>query len=212
MAQHPSLKLTYFDLAGRAELTRLALTIGDIPFEDDRVPRDQWPALKPTLPFRQMPVLTVDGQVITQSGAIARYAGALAGLYPTATPLDAARVDEILFFTDDILNVVIATFRIADEAARKAERETLSTTKLPEMFGLLDARLAANAKGTWYLDHLTLADLAIYLIVASVKSGWIDGIATTVADAFPKVAATYEAVHTHPKVAEWNAKHAPAQT
>ena len=35
----PKLKLTYFDFhGGRGEPARLALSMGGIPFEDDRVP------------------------------------------------------------------------------------------------------------------------------------------------------------------------------
>lgn len=37
MPNVPSLKLTYFDTAGRAEAIRLALAIGNIPFTDERI-------------------------------------------------------------------------------------------------------------------------------------------------------------------------------
>ncbi|CAK4731500.1 unnamed protein product, partial [Aphanomyces euteiches] len=102
----PSMKLTYFDLPGRAETIRLALAIGGVPFQDDRVPRAAWPALKPTVPFKQLPVLTVDGQVFCQSNAIARYIGILSGLYPTDNALDALRIDEICDFRGDILHMI----------------------------------------------------------------------------------------------------------
>ena len=44
----PGYKLYYFDGRGKAELTRLRLTAGGIAFEDYRVPRDEWPTLKPS--------------------------------------------------------------------------------------------------------------------------------------------------------------------
>ena len=41
----PKLKLTYFDFhGGRGEPARLALSIGRIPFEDDRVAPSDWTA------------------------------------------------------------------------------------------------------------------------------------------------------------------------
>jgi hypothetical protein len=41
----PKLKLTYFDFhGGRGEPARLALSIGGIPFEDDRVAPSDWPS------------------------------------------------------------------------------------------------------------------------------------------------------------------------
>ena len=70
----PKLKLTYFDFhGGRGEPARLALSMGGIPFEDDRVPPSDWQRRKPDTPFGALPVLEVDGQTLAQSNAINRY-------------------------------------------------------------------------------------------------------------------------------------------
>ena len=69
----PNLKLTYFDFhGGRGEPARLALSIAGIPFEDDRVPGADWPRRKPSTPFGSLPVLEVDGAIVTQSNVRAR--------------------------------------------------------------------------------------------------------------------------------------------
>jgi hypothetical protein len=48
----PKLKLTYFDIhGGRGEPARLALSIGGIPFEDDRLAPSDWQRRKPDRPF-----------------------------------------------------------------------------------------------------------------------------------------------------------------
>jgi hypothetical protein len=49
-----SIKLTYFDIKGVAESIRLAFTVGGIKFEDERLTREQFTAIKPTLPFLQV--------------------------------------------------------------------------------------------------------------------------------------------------------------
>ena len=68
------LKLSYFDFhGGRGEPARLALSMGGIPFEDDRVPPSEWERRKPNTPFGALPVLEVDGQTLAQSNAINRY-------------------------------------------------------------------------------------------------------------------------------------------
>lgn len=59
MAKPTKVALIYFDLPGRAEVTRILLNYAGIPFEDRHVTRDQWPELKPTTPFGQLPVLEV---------------------------------------------------------------------------------------------------------------------------------------------------------
>ncbi len=39
-------KLTYFDLQGRAETSRLLLVYGGVQWEDERIEFDKWPAMK----------------------------------------------------------------------------------------------------------------------------------------------------------------------
>ena len=71
-----SIKLFYFDFhGGRGETARLALSIDGVPFGDERVKGADWPRLKPSMPFGELPVLEVDGQRISQLNAINRYVG-----------------------------------------------------------------------------------------------------------------------------------------
>src|SRR6266850_1924595 len=80
------LKLTYFDFhGGRGEPARLALAIGGIVFEDDRVAFADWGRRKANTPFGGLPLLEVDGEIIAQSNGINRYVGKLAGHETTTT-------------------------------------------------------------------------------------------------------------------------------
>ncbi|RHY99515.1 hypothetical protein DYB26_005923 [Aphanomyces astaci] len=202
------LKITYFDIAGRAETTRLALTIAGVPFEDERVSRGQWQALKASFPFRQLPVLTVDGQVLCQSHAIARYVGCLTGLYPTENRLLACRVDEITDYVEDIMHKVYPTVHESDPGRTKAMRMKLATVTFPEMFGLLEARLTSSgAAGPWFLSGITLADLDVYNLVRMMKSGVLDHIPVNICSDYPKMMTIFNAVASHPAVAAWNKAH-----
>jgi glutathione S-transferase len=71
----PSIKLTYFDIEGAAEPTRLALVLAGIDFEDERLSFADWPAMKPSTPYGQVPLMTIDGKTRTQSNAMLRYVG-----------------------------------------------------------------------------------------------------------------------------------------
>ncbi len=42
----PKVKLTYFEIRGRAELVRLILKAGGVEFEDKRISQENWPAIK----------------------------------------------------------------------------------------------------------------------------------------------------------------------
>ena len=74
------IKLVYFNLMGRAETARLILAQAGVSYEDKRIEKEEWPALKASLPMGQLPVLEVDGKTIGQSMAIARYCARRFGL------------------------------------------------------------------------------------------------------------------------------------
>ena len=88
------LKLTYFDFhGGRGEPARIALSMGGIPFEDERVKGADWERRKPGTPFGALPLLEKDGEILAQSNAINRYVGRLTNLYPS-DPWQAALCDD----------------------------------------------------------------------------------------------------------------------
>ena len=90
------LKLIYPDVPfWRAEMSRLALFIGGIEFEDLRPSREEIAKMRTEgiFPFGQFPVLQVDGKNIAQTGAIARFCGKLSGLYPTENDFYAAKIN-----------------------------------------------------------------------------------------------------------------------
>jgi len=121
----PKLKLTYFDFhGGRGEPARLALSLAGIPFEDDRVLGTDWPRRKPSTPFGSLPVLEVDGAIVTQSNGINRYVGKLADLYPS-DPWQAALCDEAMEAVEDITSKVSATFSLPEDQ-KKAQRQALA--------------------------------------------------------------------------------------
>ena len=77
-------KLTYFDISGsRGEECRLALHLAGIEFEDNRIKRADWAALKPTTPFGSVPILELPGKPpLAQSNAILVLIGRRHDLHP----------------------------------------------------------------------------------------------------------------------------------
>lgn len=93
---------TYFLYPGRAEAIRVALAIGGVKFEDERLSVEDWKKHdKSCTPYGQLPVLYADGQPLAQSLAILAYASTIAGLHKCCnTPLTYAKVYEIVFLVD----------------------------------------------------------------------------------------------------------------
>src|SRR5258706_14904351 len=103
------LKLVYFDIDGaRGEAARLAMAIGRVPFEDDRVKFADWESRKPSTPFGALPVVELDGQSAAQCIGINRYVGKLAGLYPSDA-WQAALCDEAMDAVEEIATRVWCT-------------------------------------------------------------------------------------------------------
>jgi len=90
--------VTYFDLYGKAEAIRMALSHSKTEFEDNRVTGDSWAAFKVSGKCNngQVPVLEVNGQALNQSEAIIRFVGAQVGSYNTADPFAMWAADAVI--------------------------------------------------------------------------------------------------------------------
>jgi glutathione S-transferase len=93
--QEAEIKVIYFPIRGRAEALRLALVIGNVPFVDETLDFKQFGLIKESLPFSQLPIVSMDGKVYAQSRALLRYVGKLTGTYPE-DPLVALKVDSVI--------------------------------------------------------------------------------------------------------------------
>ena len=178
----PKIVLTYFDFDGsRGEAARLALHIAGIPFEDRRIPRNDWAAQRDKYPFQSLPVLEVDGKkVVTQSNTINRYVGKLTGLFPN-DDWQAALVDELMDAIEDITTRIAGTFALAGEVKKKT-REALAAGPITRFLQQFESRLAAGG-GEWFVEkRLTVADLKCYLWTRWLKSGALDHIPADIVD------------------------------
>ena len=190
----------------RAEMSRLALFIGGIEFEDFRPSKEELATMRNEgiFPFGQFPVLQVDGKTIAQTGAIARYCGKLSGLYPTNNDFYAAKVDEVIDLATDI-TLEIRPALIEKNTEKKSEmRRELAETVLPNWLGFMETLLENNGNTGYFVnDSLTVADLAAWRLCGWISDGTIEGMPQTILDAFPLLNAHHNHISNLPKVAEW---------
>jgi len=205
--------LYYFKIPfWRAEVTRLSLYIGNIPFEDYRIEGDDYDKFKKTgelpnkkiAPFKQLPVLDVDGKIFAQTGAIARFCGKLSGLYPKNDDYKAALIDQIIEGAQDINYLVTLSSRDKDPEKKKVARDILATRHLPKWFKFLEDLLKQNTKSVYFVENeLTIADLAIWRLLGWLKSGMLDGVPTTILDNYDNLNKLREEIYKNPKVIKW---------
>ncbi len=173
----PQLKLSYFDFhGGRAEPIRLAMAIGGIAFEDHRFSFHEFSEVRKTVPFGQVPVLHVDGVQVTQSDAILRYVGKLAGLYPTDS-YQALLCDEVAYVVEEAGVKLGPSFSMKGDEL-KAARIALVNESMPKYLGWLQNQLMARG-GEYFADNrLTVADLKVFVDVRGLNSGRLDHVPT----------------------------------
>eukprot|EP01123_Difflugia_compressa_P000096 TRINITY_DN1019_c0_g7_i2.p1 TRINITY_DN1019_c0_g7~~TRINITY_DN1019_c0_g7_i2.p1 ORF type:complete len:247 (+),score=53.61 TRINITY_DN1019_c0_g7_i2:111-743(+) len=206
MSAFPKLRLHYFDTKGRGEPIRVALFIGGVPFEDVRIQRKDWPAIKPTTPLGSIPFLEIDGKPIAQSNAIIRYVGKLTNLYPT-DQWAAAKVDEVLDTVEDITNLIVPSLRETDNDKRQQMREAMIAPNGPLTLAIAGLEKIISEGGEYSVGNsLTIADLKLSNLVWLLRSGALDHVPKTFCDKHKRISLVTDKVFAHPKVVEWEEK------
>lgn len=205
------LKIIYFDMPfWRAEIARVCLFISDIEFEDLRITSEDNSYLKENgmlgdgtiIPFRQLPVLEIEGQSIAQTGAIARICGKISGMYPTDI-IEAGKVDQVIDTVTDINVLINPSMRESDPSIKKLMRDDLSSDALPKYFGYLENILEANDSGWFVGDEMTVADIAVWSMLGWIAQGVLDGIPPGLPKPFERLTRLYNKMSRMPKVQEW---------
>jgi glutathione S-transferase len=198
--------LVYFKFPfWRAEVSRLALHLGGIDFENRFVTGADFKTARQdgSLPFGQMPILIVDGETIAQTGAIARFCGKLGGLYPTEDALAAAKIDQLIDAATDITNQISPTMRIKDTHAKLAARKVLAEESLPKWLSYLEALAPTDGRTYFVGNTLTIADLAIWRLMDWIKGGILDGVPVHIIDPYPGLQVHHDRIGSIPKIQQW---------
>ncbi|XP_015519132.2 glutathione S-transferase-like isoform X1 [Neodiprion virginianus] len=153
----PTYKLTYFPTKGVAEPIRFILSYGGVDFVDDRFNREDWPKLKPSMLFGQVPILEVDGKKINQSTAISRYLAKQFGI-AGRNEWEALEIDAIVATIDDFRSKIAAWHYETDEATKKRKEGPLFKETIPFYLENLDAQVKKNG-GYFVGGALSWADL-----------------------------------------------------
>lgn len=201
----PAYKLTYFDIdGGRGEVTRIAMHVAGIDFDDNRISFPEFGATRQSMRFHAVPILEVDGEEFSQSDAMSRYVGRLAGLYPS-DPMQAMYCDEVLGAYEDLTQFVVRTFGLEGDELRQA-REELRDGKMTVFLKGLQALLQRGG-GEYFADgQLTVADLRSFVQMKSLTAGMLDHVPADFAQSVaPELVAHHKRVSTDSRVVAYYA-------
>ena len=195
-------RLVYFDFAGsRGEECRMALHLAGVDFEDVRIQRADWPAMKAGTPFGSLPVLEIPGKpALAQSNAILNFIAAQHGLHP-ADAFERARHEALMESVEDLRHAVSPALRLTDEAQKRAKREELAREVLPTWGGHVERQLGEGPFVAGKTLHV--ADIKLYMAVRWFATGTVDHVPATVFDHCLKLMRLYAAVGEHAGVKAW---------
>nr|AAN85429.1 glutathione-S-transferase [Pyrocystis lunula] len=216
--EFPSIKFTYFTVEGGGECIRLAFALGGVPYIDDRIDMaTQWKDMKPTTPFGQLPVMTVDGsKQIAQSQGMLRLACKLAGLIPE-DPVEFLKAEEVVGLSWDMVDAITPSMQLdrrpylygceglpLEQLTKKAVemREKLSAPdgEINRFLGYLDGLLAKNGTGWFVGNKPSLAECEMIPRLRSLRKGNRDGFPKTIVDKHKNLMKMYWAFHELPAI------------
>lgn len=197
-------RLTYFDSPrSRGEECRLALVLAGVDFEDRRIQREQWPALKGTTPFGSLPIFEIEGKPpVSQSNAILSHIGRHFGLFPN-DEWETLRLDSLISAAEHVRLLISGTFDIKDKEELARKRQELADGAIKAWGASMEKQIVGPFAGG---SAISVADVKVFVITGWLKSGVLDHIPATVLDSFPKLEKLYQSVLSHPKVVAWRAR------
>jgi len=203
-----SYKLTYFPARGRGEFIRLVFVVAGVEFEDCRVDKEQWAALKATgiAPFGQLPLLEIKDDtspkpiVLCQSVAILRYLANEFGLSPDGN-LDKAVADMVVDAVMDIRaerrKYLFESDAVLKEKFLKEFQESLSVA-LKNLQKVLEAN--EGGQGFFVGKKISYADISFFNFMNSwIAKDKINGYPSELED-FALLRGLYERVRDIPAV------------
>jgi glutathione S-transferase len=204
-------KIIYFDGRGRAEVMRFIFAVAGVDYTDQRVDFGAGlAAVKPLAPFGQLPLLEVDGKILCQSNACARY---LAKHFKLAgkTDFEQAQADMIVDCLEDAWKPILTfTFETKDETKKAEQKKKFLEEQLPQFLTHLENILKKNHGGDKFFvgTELTWADLALIHYLSGVNEL---AEASAQLASYPKLKGLGQRVEALPKVAAWIAKRPKTQ-
>jgi len=153
-----SYKLDYFDVRGRAQGLRYLCADHDITLEENQVVFADWPKIKPTTVFGQLPQLHDGNFIVAQSNAIIRHVARKHGLYGK-NEHDKTKIDML---NDQQEDVRLTYLKLIYQEYEKEKDNYIKT--IPEKLATLEKFLGNNngGKGFFVGEHVSFADYNMF--------------------------------------------------
>ncbi|XP_076659485.1 glutathione S-transferase-like isoform X2 [Halictus rubicundus] len=198
--RQPSYKLIYFNARGRAEHIRYIFAYTGIDYVDERIPKDSRQELKKSMPYGMLPVLEIDGKLIPQSNAIARYLARKHNL--TGRDEWEAMQCDVLVDTLGDLKQIISQYRTEENHFKKEEKKAkLLRETIPFYLKKFEQTVGENG-GYTVGSTTTWTDFVFAVALENFEN--IFG--RNALENYPALRALKKRVHEIPAITAWLAK------
>ena len=91
-------------------------------------------------------------------------------------------------------------------------RQALGREQIPRWLTAIETRLLDNETQAYFVGtQMTVADLAIWRLIAWFTSGILDGVPTDLVDKHPALKAHHAAIDADPRIRAWMESHYPSK-
>ena len=195
--------LIYFNFPfWRAEISRISLYSCNIDFYDKRITSKEFQSVKEKgtlhdgtiIPFHQLPCLKVDNITIAQTGAISRFCGKLANLYPKENNIVAAKIDQFIDILTDITTIITST--------EVEHRDATFLNKVHRKLFILNKSI--DEKHDYIVNnYFSIADIAIWSFVCWLTGGNIASVPKDIAKNYTNIINICRKVDNRDIVKNW---------
>ncbi|CAL1128406.1 unnamed protein product [Cladocopium goreaui] len=191
-------------------LKKTLVTLGHIPVF--QWPGEEWGEQeKETCPYRQVPVLYIDGAPMAQTKAVLRYLGRVTQfqgkfLYPS-DPYVAAKVDEQMDSFDDLWILLAPTYRIQNQVQKEQARQRLfEEGEARFLIDIFEKTLEKSTNGFVIAEAgFSVADLMFFGFLAAVGVPE-EGLGPKLLSGYPNILKHKEMVAAIPEVQKYYKK------
>lgn len=198
----------------RAEVLRAGLFFQGIEFENVN-DKDSIAKIRGEnkVPFGALPVMEIDGKILSQTQAMATYVGKLGTMYPANTDIMAqANCDEIINGCTDVTNTISATMhgKIPEEKVEETRKKLMEEVSGRLHLHLTGLNSIVCQDGSEFAcgkeSGLTVSDLAVWRLAGWLSGGVIDHIPNEFVFGFPNLKKIYDNVEANEKTIAYKKK------
>ncbi|CAB3360499.1 Hypothetical predicted protein [Cloeon dipterum] len=155
----PKLKLIYVDAKALAEPIRFLFAYGNLAYEDYRISHEDFRSDKSRFPYNKIPNLEMNGKVVHQSMAIARYFAKQVGL-AGADLKEELLIDMAVDTLADYRALLVDFFYDTNEESKRRKKEQAFQLFLPFYLQRLEQQVINN-DGYLVNGKLSWADVVL---------------------------------------------------